>query len=352
MIKGITRTLATTLLIFAISGFVLSPRVIAGSLTSMSDTVTNLSATAVANHTIVFTTPTGIAAGATLILTFDNSTSIHTSMTYTDMDLLDDGTNVTLAASAAGTTWGAVRTSGTVITFTNGSTPVVAGSIITIKIGTNAASQSNGVYQIANGSAGTTSLTFSGTFGDSGVLSMPIITNSIVSLAATVLPTISFTISHNAIYFGNLTTANTCWAQNTDPGNVTCPTQTETEAFNMTAATNGTGGYTLTVQGATLTSGANTITALASATAPNPANEQFGLRMNVSGAGSATVPATYGTAGQYAYTATASTAATVASTAVATLSNTFSVRYIANISPITESGSYTTSHTYIATGNF
>jgi hypothetical protein len=332
-------------------GFALLPKTaMAANLTALSDTVSNLTASTAANHTIQFTTPTGVASGQSIILTFDNSTSVHASMTYTDIDLKDDGTDMTLAAAPTGATWGVVRTSPTVITFTNGTTAVAAGSVINIEIGTNATNQSTGVYQIANGPAGSTVLRISGSFTDTGAMSMSIITNSVVAVSAEVLSSLSFTVSQNAIYFGNLRTGGPCFAQNTNPGYVTCPTVAEAEAFNMTAGTNATSGYTLSVQGDTLTSGTNTITALASNTASNPGNEQFGLRATATG-GSGVVQAPYAASG-FAYTGTASTPATVASYTGPSATTTYSVRYLANISPTTEAGSYTASHTYVATGNY
>lgn len=329
----------------------LSPReALAASLTSMKDTVSNLTASTVANHTIQFTTPTGVASGQTIILTFDNSTSVGASLDYTDIDLTDDGVDVTLAAAPSGATWGVVRTSSTVITFTNGTTAVAAGSVIAIEIGTHATSGTTGDQQITNGAAGTTTLRVTGTFGDTGVISMAIISNGVVSVSAEVLASISFTVSSNAIYFGNLRTGGACFAQNTNPGYVTCPTQTETEAFNMTAGTNAPTGYTVSVQGSTLTSGSNTIDALVSNTASSPGTEQFGLRMTATG-GSGSVSAPYAAAG-YAYTGTSSTPATVATASAPSATTTYSVRYLANIAALTEAGSYTTAHTYVATGNF
>ncbi|KKQ19875.1 MAG: hypothetical protein US34_C0016G0025, partial [Candidatus Nomurabacteria bacterium GW2011_GWC2_36_9] len=256
------------------------------------------------------------------------------------------------AATPVTTTWGVARTSSTVITLTNGSAAVAGGSVITIDIGTNATYGVTGTHQITNGTAGTTVLRVSGSFGDTGAMSTAIVSNGVVSLSAEVLASLTFTVSDNTIYFGNLkSSGSSCWAQGTDPGYVTCPTVAEAEAFNMTAATNAPTGYTISVQGPTLTSGSNTITALASATAPSIGSEQFGIRANASG-GSGAVNATYGTAGQYAFTANATTAVAVATASAPSATTTYSVRYIANISPTTEAGSYTAAHTYIATGNF
>ena len=352
MNKKITSLILMVGVIVINFSFLNTPVAQAASLTALSDTVTNLTAGAVANHTIRFTTPTGIPAAATVILTFDNGTSLDAAMTFDDVDLTDDGTDMTIASTPTTAVWGAARTSSTVLTLTNGTVAVAAGSLMVVEIGTNATFGATGTHQITNGSAGTTTLRITGSFGDTGVMSMAIITNGVVALSAEVLASLSFTVSDNTIYFGNLkSSGSSCWAQGTDPGYVTCPTVAEAEAFNMTAGTNASTGYTISVQGATLTSGANTIAAMSSTAAPSIGTEQFGIRANASG-GSGSVNATYGTSGQYAYTANGTTPAAVASSSVASATTTYSVRYMANISTVTKAGSYTTNHTYIATGNF
>ncbi len=164
----------------------------AGSVTAFSVLLAREKASTAGNQTITFTTPTGVASGQTIILTYNNSTSVHASLTFTDIDLADDGVDVTLAAAPSGGTWGVVRTSSTVITFTNGTTAVAAGSVITIEIGTNATNQTTGVNQITNGSAGTTLLVLSGTFTDSGTAAMSITDDDQVTITASVATSISF----------------------------------------------------------------------------------------------------------------------------------------------------------------
>ena len=333
-------------------GFMMAPRTVtaAGSITAFSDTVTTLNANAAANHTIQFTTPTGIASGQTVILTFDNSTLIDAALTYADVDFRYGSTDVTLAATPSGATMGVARTSGTILTFTNGTTAISGGTVIIIKVGTNTTIGGVGTKQITNGPAGSTILRISGTFTDYGSLAMAIVANSVVAVTAEVLSTLSFAVSSNALYFGNLSTTNNCFARNTVVGYVTCPVTTEAEAFNITAATNATTGYTISVQGDTLTSGVNTITPLASNTTPTFGTEQFGLRATATG-GSGSVSVPYAATG-FAYTGTVSTPATLATSNVPSLTTTYSVRYLANIASITEAGSYATNHTYVATGNF
>lgn len=323
----------------------MAPRIAtAATLSVLSDTVSTLTTLVDASHVIKFTTPTGIAANRTVILTFNNSTST-TGVLFSDVTITAPGAITVNAGAPLTTNWGFVNTSSTVLTFTTGTGTVAPGSIVTITF--------NGTNKINNGSAGTTVLQIGGNFGDVGTISMAIVTNGVVQLSAEVLSTLTFSISDNDIFFGNLkSSGSSCWAQGTDPGNNTCPTVTETAAFNLIAATNATTGYTISLQGDTLKSGANSIPAMATKAAPTVGTEQFGIRATASGSGTGAVASDYTTAGQYALTSNATTPVAFASVATPSLSNTYAVSYMANIAALTKAGSYTTAHTYIATGNF
>lgn len=319
---------------------------IAANLTDISNTLSTESASAPANHTITFTTPTGVASGETIILTYNNGTTIPGGLDHTDIDLTDDATPVVLAATPTGSTWG-VSVSSPVITFTNGTTAVAAGSVIEIKIGTHA---TGGDQQITNGPTGTTNLVISGTFGDTGTIGMPIIDDSVVVINALVQPSISFSISDNSIFFGNLSSSTACFADGTDPGPVTCPITSEAEAFNLQAGTNAGSGYIITVFGPTLTSGTHTIDAIGGTnTASAVGTEQFGVRYTATG-GFGAVSAPYAAAG-YAYDAI-SAPDQIASASGPSATTTYSARYLANISAMTEAGNYSTSHTYVATATY
>ncbi len=334
-------------------GFLMVPRsaVAAGAITSFSDTVSNSTAGVVANHTIKFTTPAGFAGGATIVLTFTGVT-IPGTLDFNDFDITDDGLDFSLAATAIGAGWGVNVNSGTgVITLTNGSSPIGATSVIAIEIGLNATYGVTGTRQITNGSAGTAILRANvASSNELGTLSVAIIPNSIVAVSAEVSSSLNFSISSNALYFGNLNSTGACFAKNTDPGYVTCPQTTEAEAFNMVAGTNGATGYTISVQGDTLKSGVNTIPALSANTASAVGTEQFGMRMTSTG-GSGTVSVPYAAAG-FAYAGTPTVSGEVARSTIPSANTTYSVRYLANISAVTKAGSYNTSHTYVATGNF
>lgn len=123
-------------------------------------------------------------------------------------------------------------------------------------------------------------------------------------------------------------------------------------------STNGGLGYAITVNGATLTSGSNTIPALATQTASSQGTAQFGLNLrdnatpdvgaDPAGAGTATPTANYNTADQYRFV----TGDQIASKASADNFRFFTVSYIANVAGNTPAGTYTTNMTYVATATF
>ena len=166
------------------------------------------------------------------------------------------------------------------------------------------------------------------------------------SLGATT-QTLTFSISDNSIGFGTLSSSAAQYATGDTLGSAS-----EVEAHQLTANTNAGSGYTITVQGATLTNGSYTVTAIGAVnTASSVGTEQFGLRMTATG-GVGTVTSPYAAAG-FAYAGTASTPSQVASASTGDgVTTTYSVRYLGNIAGNTETGSYTTNLVYVATANF
>ncbi len=128
----------------------------------------------------------------------------------------------------------------------------------------------------------------------------------------------------------------------------------------LVLSTNAGNGFSITVSGLTLTSGANSISAIGAAAAASSAGtEQFGINLaaNTSPAVGANPSGTapigsaagqYGTANQFAF----SSGDTIASASGSVNQTTFTVTYIANISATTQNGTYTTTLTYSATANF
>jgi len=346
ILKKITSFVLMFMMVVTMSGVLGLAKAQAASVTSFSALLERERASTASNQTITFTTPTGIAAAATLILTYNNATST-TGVVFTDIDIADDGVDAAIVAGApAGASWGFVNTSSTVLTFTNGSAAVVAGSVIVIEIGTHATFGVTGTNKITNGSAGTSTLVLSGTFGDSGTAAMPIIADDRVVITATVAPTITFSLSANTIAFGTLTAGAARYAD-TSTGS-----GSNVVAHTMAVATNAAGGYAITYNGATLTSGANTIdvATITSDADGTPGTEQFGLSISTAGAG--TIASGYNQSGPDWKWVASTTTGLISRATPTSATETISARYLANISGSTEAGAYSTAVTYIATGTF
>jgi hypothetical protein len=321
----------------------------AAPITSASDTMSSLTVSATSTHTIRFTTPTGANQNTDdIVITFPSDFNFSSktigTVTFTHGATTGLESTETLAAAPSATAWGAVfsGTQNRVLTLTapsdgTGAAVLAPGDKIVITY--------DGTNSINPSTPGSYTIGISGTFGDSGDMTVNILTSNQVDITATVPQSLTFSISDNSISFGTLTAVAARYASGTASGDTT-----EVEAHNVIVGTNAANGYTMTVGGSTLTSGANTISAIGSSnTASAIGTEQFGLRMTASG-GSGTVSAPYAAAG-FAFDSGAFPD-TIASATGASANTTYSARYIANITANTEAGSYTGSVTYVATANF
>ena len=321
----------------------------AASLTSLSDTMSSLKVSTLSSHVLKFTTPTGAADNTdTIIVTFPSDFNFTSktigSLTFTHGATTGAETAETLAASATASDWGAAfsGTQNRVLTLTAptdgvGAAAIAASDKIIITYdSTNSTNASTpGLYSIA----------ISGTFGDTGSISVTILSDDQVSVSATVAQSLTFNISDNTIGFGALSSSAARYATGDTNGSAS-----ETSAHDIVVGTNATNGYSMTLNGATLTDGGNTITAIgASNTASSVGSEQFGLRLVPSG-GTGAVTAPYAASG-FAFD-TAAFPDQVASASAPSDNTTYSARYIANIASITEAGNYSATLTYTATANF
>jgi hypothetical protein len=163
-----------------------------------------------------------------------------------------------------------------------------------------------------------------------------------ITVTAAVDETLTFTLASATVALGTLTT-----------GAAGSGTST------MTASTNGQTGYAISVNGTTLTASSGTIPAYTNA-ASSPGTAGFGINLvsnstpsvgaNVSGSGTG-IPSSspqYDTTNTYRF----ATGEIVASASAASNTNTYTVSYVANISPVTPAGAYSTALTYIATATF
>jgi hypothetical protein len=160
---------------------------------------------------------------------------------------------------------------------------------------------------------------------------------------------ITFSISDNTIGFGTLSASAAKYAS----GDGTGASSDTADAHTMSASTNATGGYVISVNGDTLKhtgSPSFTISAIGgTAAASSPGTEQFGMRLlTIIGNGSATSPYN----GSNWALDTAAFPDQVASGDGSGTTTIFGARYIGNITGSTESGSYSATLTYTITGTF
>lgn len=158
----------------------------AAQLTFFSDILSSHTINANSNHTIVFTTPSGVQAGETITIVFSSSFATGT-VDYTDIDLEDDSVDLNLADLPSGSTWG-VAFSGDTLTFTSDTGEIASGSTITVEIGTNATFQVSGDESMVNPSSmGNYLINIGGTFGDVGGGVVYVTDNNQMTVTALVL---------------------------------------------------------------------------------------------------------------------------------------------------------------------
>lgn len=329
----------------------------AGFISNFSDTQSRIKINQNSAHILKFTSPTGASgANQTIIVTFPSGYVFTGKSTSTPSITFTHGASTglenteTLAGAQTASAWG-VALSGTASTTLTLTAP-------TDGVGTAAVAPNDKLiisYDTTNSanpsSAASYQIGITGSFGDVGTTTVAITLDDTVSLTGIVAQTITFAISATTTNFGNLTTGAARFASSTN----TAGDSIETVAHTLAVATNAPSGYTITASGTTLKSLQNpafTITEMGSTPASSTAGtEQFGIRATKAGGVNGTIAAPYAQTTSYGYDAT-STAKTFASGTSATPTETYSLRYVANIAALTEAGNYSTNITYVATANF
>ncbi len=173
-----------------LTALVTAVRVDAATVTSANDYVSTLVASELANHEVLFTTPSGISEGQTVTLTFGSGFTT-TSITEDDVDVADDSTELTTAATCAGSEQASVAIASNIMTLTicaGDGGAIAATSAVRVRIGTNATSSGIGMNRMTNpSSAKNHFVTIGGTFGDAGSIALPVqSSSSAVSVTATI----------------------------------------------------------------------------------------------------------------------------------------------------------------------
>lgn len=362
MFKKIIQKTFTVILALSIIG-VWPTFAVAASYTSVKDTLStvavNTTATHVINHTFVGSDT--FAAGETITYDFvDADFTLNAIGNWQTSDFtFNDGTSRTVTAVSTSSGVAPTCTAGvnnvaiTINTSTNNfvvtacSTYTTSGSNPTITFTINGTTASGtGTMTNKSSDVDSSKITITGSNGDSAQAAVVAETNAVVNVTATVDPTLTFSNDDATIGFGTLTTGAARYANGAATGSAS-----SVVAHNFTVGTNAPSGYVLTYNGATLTSGANTVT-VATITADAdgvPGTSQFALAASITGSG--TIATGYEQASNN-WKFVAGTTSTLASSTGTASSDAIAVRYLANIPASQPAGSYTTDLTYVVTGTF
>ena len=322
----LTKFLSISLVILL--NFLFVPYTSAAAVTGLSDTLTRVKVSQTSNHTIAFTTPTGIVNTNTVTITFP-AASFTMGASLSGVTISDNGGADNAVTSASYST--------NVLTITaSASSVVAAGHLATIKIPT---------AQITNPAVGTYVISLGGTFGDTGKFAISIITEDQIPVTAAVDPSITLTVATTTLGLGTLASGSVSTA---GPNTVTL-------------ASNSSRGYTITIRDVGDTSlpglySAGSSKRIPSATAGVVAGtENYGGTCDVSGSptGTCSYPTNASNnVNAFGVTTPTTFASLAAGSKPATGGDSFSLRVRAAIATTTDASSYVDTLTVVGTSNF
>jgi hypothetical protein len=230
----------------------------------------------VVNHSFTFTVPTSTAIGS---IQFQYCTTASIAACVTPTGLVTTSATIGSQAGVAGWT--------SLVTTTNGAPYLTRGSTITPGAGTSATIQLNTITNPTTVGGVTffvrisTFLAFNatGTAIDTG--SVAASTANQIVLNGTMPESLTFCAGATIGTTGGVPDCTTATTATVLFNQLFSPTDTATATSQFAASTNAGGGYSVTVNGATLTSGSNTITAMATAGLGVRGTSQFGMNLKL-----------------------------------------------------------------------
>jgi hypothetical protein len=223
----------------------------AANVTSVSDTLSDSAPATPANHTLTFVTPTGIANGQTITVNFSNGPFVIGSTTFADIDVMDDTTNLSVAANCSGSEETSASFTGTTLTITfcsGDGASIPAHGTTTIKIGKNATFGGTGTKQITNPAVGSYKIALTAGASDTGETRVAIISPVVVTAA--VDTSFTFTVSGLGAAAGSVngeTITGSSTATTIPFGKLIANTAT-TVAQQLSVSTNASYGFAVTAQ--------------------------------------------------------------------------------------------------------
>jgi len=245
MLKAIAMTVGCAVVLWSI-GYQGLQVANAANLTSLRDLITDSAPSAAADHTFTFSTPSGVAAGQTIVIDFGATGFDPSALDFNDVDFASTS-EITLAGSPSGGTWG-VATDATLITLTSGTGVIDPGASVTIKVGLNATFGAQGNTQIVNpATEGSHAVTVSAGSSDTGTLYIALL--PAVVLTAAVDTIFSFAIagvSAGGTVNGEPITGTA--GSTTIPFGILTSLAASTSAQTLSVSTNAPNGYVVTIQ--------------------------------------------------------------------------------------------------------
>jgi len=219
----------------------------AANITHVSDTLSDSAPSASSTHTIVFTTPNGVAAGETIVIDFQGNFD-PSPLDEDDIDLATTSDYVLVADGAeSGNEWG-VLTDATSITFTSDTAVIAPNATVTIQIGTNATFGATGNTNLVN-PVGEGSYEIDLTVGsqDSGSTRVVIINSVLVTASVDTVFTFAVSGVGSGVNVNGDVTTGTTSTTSIQFGQLKDGIATTT-AQRLVVNTNATNGYVVTVQ--------------------------------------------------------------------------------------------------------
>jgi hypothetical protein len=219
----------------------------AASVTSLSDTLSDSAPAAPSDHTLTFVTPTGVANGSTIVVDFSDGPFVVGSVDFSDIDVFDDATSLTVGADCTGADETSAAFSGTTLTITfcagDGATIPAAGTS-TILIGLNAA---GGNAQLVNPAVGSNEINLTVGASDTGSTRVAIIAPVIVTAAVDTSFTFTIAGLGGGTDVNGVVTTGTSTATAIAFGSLTA-NAASSAAQQLSVSTNASYGFAVTVQ--------------------------------------------------------------------------------------------------------
>lgn len=320
----------------------------------------------VVNHIFTFTVPTTGNVGS---IKFEYCTTASVATCVMPTGLKTDATNpTTLSAQSGATGFTLVNTTNGAPYITRTAASVTGGTVLsyTLSAVTNPTTTAQTFFVRMTTY---TAASLGGSVVDTG--SVAAATTNQITLTGTMPESLIFCVGATVSTTAGIPDCSTATAGNVTFNQLFSPTDTATATSQMAASTNAVAGYSITVNGVTLTSGANTIPAMGTSTTGVRGTGQFGLNLKLNTTSTSTIAVGievaaspngtslrgqastgYDTVDSFKFVTGDSVAKSDNTVAGPTNAQIFTASYIVNVAGNQASGTYTTTLTYICTGTF